>query len=365
MGRKLDFGIGVGTIAGLILLGRLENKPRQAGNELVHTGEDGDSPADLTTKGWRLALKQTGKALKDKDLARSAAALAYYATLTFFPALAGLATVVAIFAGKEMLFKILDGLRLVVPEPIAVLLQTQLAPITKATSTSLGIATVVTIAALLWTTSGGLQNLIKATNTAYDTQETRGLIKMRLMSVVMSIILLVLGAVTLGLLILQPTALHAWGFPDLWANLFPILRWPVLAVIISIALAFIYRYAPNRREPRWQWVSWGAAAATIIWLIGTVLFFLYVQYFANFNKTYGTFAGIIILMTWFNLSSLIILLGAQVNQRLEAVTPKKHTQSLPGESGKVVIKVFWLASIIISLLVTIALNVLFWLFRSH
>lgn len=295
-------------------------KKQRLRRELVQADTDeADSPADLTAKGWRAVLLQTKQALKDKDLARSAAALAYYATLTFFPVLIGTATFITIFWSPDQLLRALDGLRLLVPEAIADLIQAQLAPIANVEPTGRGIAVVVSVLALLWTTSGGLQNLIKATNVAYDVRESRGLIKMRLVSVFMSIALLIFGAAILGVLLLQSNALHAWGFPDVWAGLFPILRWPLLIVLISLALAFIYRYAPNRKAPHWQWVSWGAVAATLIWLGGSLLFFLYVQHFGSFNKTYGTFAGIIILMTWFNLSSLIVLLGAQVNKKLEDI----------------------------------------------
>ncbi|HYH74410.1 MAG TPA: YihY/virulence factor BrkB family protein [Candidatus Saccharimonadales bacterium] len=294
--------------------------PAEKQSAYVQDGENGDSPADLSAKGWKAVLKLTQRALKDKELARSAAALAYYATLTFFPALIGFATCYAIFASPEQLLRSLDSLTVVAPEAVAELLQTQLQPIADAQPTGLGIAAALSIAALLWATSGGLQNLIKATNVAYDVRETRGLIKMRLLSLAMSFVLLVFAALVVSLLLLQPGALHAWGAPSSAASVFSYLRWPALIALISLVLAFIYRYAPNRHQPRWQWVSWGALAATLIWLAGTVLFFFYVQHFGNFNKTYGTFAGIIIMMTWFNLSALIVLLGAQVNKKLEDVT---------------------------------------------
>lgn len=283
----------------------------------IPTKLTGREPNQFQLKDWKKALQATGKALKDKELPTSAAALAYYATLTFFPVVIGIATTYAFFASPENLLKMLGELRAFVPDSIADLLQTQLSPIAESEQKALGIAVIISIAALIWTTSGGLQNLIKTTNIAYDVEESRGLIKMRLLSAFMSLVLLLLGALVFALLILHETALKAMGAPALLADIFPWLRWPLLVVIISIGLAFIYRYAPNRQEPQWQWVSWGAVAATIIWLLGTALFFYYVQHVGNFGKTYGTFAGMIVLMTWFNLSSLIILLGAQVNKTLE------------------------------------------------
>jgi membrane protein len=282
--------------------------------------EEADSPAELSKTGWKTVLMRTKQALKDKQLGTQAAALGYYATLTFFPALLGTATIYATFSSPQQLMEMIGGLQGIVPPAIYDLIDQQLSPLSRAPKGSIGIAAIVSVAALLWTTSGGLQNLIKATNVAYDVRESRGLIKLRLLSVALSGALLLLGGIIMILLLLQQDALMKLGFPSTVATIFPYLRWPILIVLISIALSIVYRYAPDRQAPRWSWVSWGATAATIIWLIGTGLFFYYAQNFGNFNKTYGIFAGIIVLMTWFNLTSLIILIGAQVNKKLEEVT---------------------------------------------
>lgn len=314
-------------LVGLLLKGSRKQRggraaPDRAGTSDYVDADDGDadSPADLTKSGWKAALQRTKKALKDKNLSMSAAALSYYTTLAFFPAALGLATFYTAVAGPQALLGLLNDLELVVPPAIQDMLQTQLSPLARAGQQSLGVAAFVSLGLVLWTTSGGVQNLVKALNIAYGVRESRGLVKLRLTSLGLSVVFILFVLLALVLLLLQGDALHAFGLPSTLANLFPILRWPLLVAIISIFLAVIYRYAPDRCQPRWAWVSWGAVAATIIWLIGTALFFLYAQNFGNFNKSYGTFASIIILMTWFNLSSLIILVGAQVNNKLEEVT---------------------------------------------
>lgn len=288
-------------------------------------GSDADSPADLTKRGWKAVLLRTRQALKDKDLSMMAAALGYYTTLSFFPITLGLASLYAALAGPQQLLHLLANLQTAVPPVIQDLLQRQLSPLVHEHGASLGIATLISLAVLLWTASGGIQNLVKATNYAYGVEESRSMIKLRLTSIVLSVAFLFFFAVILVLLVTQGSALHAFGLPNWMDWLFPIVRWPLLVIVISVMLAVIYRYAPNRKAPAWSWVSWGAAAATIIWLIGTGLFFFYAQHFGNFNKSYGTFASIIILMTWFYLSSFIILLGAQVNNKLEEVTEADTT----------------------------------------
>jgi membrane protein len=293
--------------------------PSGAGNSAVN------DPSDLDKATWKKALKRTKQALKDKDLAASAAALSYYATLSFFPVVIGLASLYVVIAGNGGLEALITNLRGLVPESIFVVLDRQLSPIAES-ATKAGLALGLSVAAVLWTTSGGIQNLVRATDKAYEVKETRKFVKLRLVSLALSVLLLLIGMAIMALLVLQASALRQLGMPDFLANLFPILRWPVLVVLISILLSAVYRYAPNRDEPHWQWVSWGATAAALLWLVATALFFVYVQNFGNYTKTYGTFAGIIVLMIWFNISSLIILLGAQVNKKLEEVAPKGSTQ---------------------------------------
>lgn len=306
-------------IVGLFLSGMRWQDRMQADRGYVAGDDDVDSPADLTKKGWKAALFRTKQALKDKNLSMAAAALGYYTTLSFFPVVLGLATLYTAIAGGSRLLGLLHSLKLVLPPALQDLLQTQLSSLAHAKQSSLGIATAISLLVLLWTMSGGIQNLVKALNIAYGVEESRRFIKLRLTAIGLSIAFIVFGAVIVALLIMQASALHALHVPNTLADIFPIIRWPVLIVLLSLLLAVIYRYAPDRKEPAWSWVSWGATAATFVWLIGTILFFFYVQHFANFNKSYGTFASIIILMTWFNLSSFIVLLGAQVNNKLEEV----------------------------------------------
>jgi membrane protein len=312
-------------IFGLFVKGSLQAQSRARSDAGGAAGEsrsdDGqiDGPSDLSKSGWKRALKETKIALKDKNLSMMAAGLAYYTTLTFFPAVLGLATLYTSIVGGDQLLNLLDKLYLALPPAMTTLLQRQLTPLAHAGSKSLGIATLISFALVLWTMSGGLQNLVKATNVAYDVEESRNFIKLRLVSIVLAVAFIVFAGIIVILLILQGSALHAFGVPMWMADWFPWLRWPLIIIVVSIALAVIYRYAPNRSEPKWSWVSWGAAAATIIWLIVTVLFFFYVQRFGNYNKSYGIFASLIILMIWFNLSSQLVLVGAQVNKKLEDV----------------------------------------------
>src|SRR5690606_38337073 len=104
-----------------------------------------------------------------------------------------------------------------------------------------------------------------------------------------------------------------------------IAQWPLLAIVMAVALAVVYKYGPDRDDPQLRWASWGAAVATVLWLIGSGLFTLYVNNFGSYNETYGTFAGIIILMLWLYLTASVVLLGAEINAEIERQTEKDTT----------------------------------------
>jgi membrane protein len=103
------------------------------------------------------------------------------------------------------------------------------------------------------------------------------------------------------------------------------LPWAVLWLFAIVGLAFVYRYAPARQPARWEWVTWGSAIAATLWLAGSTLFAFYVRAFANYGKTYGALGGVIALLTWFYFSSVIVVLGAEINAEMERQTRQDTT----------------------------------------
>jgi membrane protein len=115
-----------------------------------------------------------------------------------------------------------------------------------------------------------------------------------------------------------PVALTPLPVSDAWGDLLGLVRWPLLAGIITLVLAIVYRYAPDRAKPKWQWISWGSAAATALWILGSLTFTIYVSKVGSYDKTYGSLgAVIIILLLWFYLTAYVILAGAELNAEIE------------------------------------------------
>ena len=282
------------------------------------------SPKKLALRHWRYVLLQTRKSLATKEIGILAAGIAYFAMLAFFPMVVALIASTTFVLGNEELHYIVEGIEQYLPSNISTLLTEQLNSTAEHNSRNIVVA-VIALALMIYGVSRAGQNLIKAMNIIYEREETRKFLRLRVLSLMFTAALLVIAGVVLSILLIDPSFLIQAGVPSAIAAAFPYLRWVLLAIIITISLASFYRYAPNNSRPHWQWVSWGAGIATVVWLIGTTLFFIYAQYFSNLSDIYDLFAGIIVLMVWFNLSAYIVLLGAEINHRLESRTTRRTT----------------------------------------
>lgn len=285
-----------------------------------------EDPTQLRWKYWRQALLQTKKAIGDKNLGILAAGVAYFATLSFFPLMVALVSISAFFIKPDQFQDIVAAANIYLPKDIASLITTQLTNLIDKPSVSL-VAGIIAILIALWGISGAVENLVKALNTAYGVRETRNFFTMKLTSLSLTAGTVVLLLIFIPMMGITEDWLAGLGVPGYLVMFLSIVRWLLLIGIIMLVLAVLYRYGPNRQNPKWQWVSWGAIAATVLWLLATIAFFVYARYFAHFSDSYSLFAGIIVMMTWFNLSALTFLIGAEVNHNLEKQTNADTTEN--------------------------------------
>jgi membrane protein len=161
----------------------------------------------------------------------------------------------------------------------------------------------------MWSASAGVRALMQACNVAYDEEERRPILHSYRTSVALTLFGILLGALVVLVTLSVPL----------------LARWLVLAAAMMVALAVLYRHAPCRRTPRWEWVSWGAAFATALWLGGTWFFTWYVTSLGRFNRLYGALGAVVILLLWLLISGHAILLGAELNAEMERQTRKDTT----------------------------------------
>lgn len=276
---------------------------------------------ELRWQDWRQALQETKNAIGNKNLGTLAAGVAYFSTLSFFPMMVALVSIATLFIKPDQLQDIVNAANTYMPKDIAGLITTQMTNLIDKPSVSL-LAGIIAILIALWGISGAVENMIKALNVSYDLDESRNFIRLKLTSVALTAGTLVLLCLMIPLIGVRESWLAQLGLSSWLATSLGVIRWLLLVVLIMVALAVLYRYGPNHSRPKWQWVSWGAIVATVLWMLATVTFFIYARYFAHFSDTYSLFAGIIVMMTWFNLSAMTFLIGAEVNHNLETKTNK-------------------------------------------
>lgn len=282
------------------------------------------SPKDLSWNSWRLSLIEAWTAINNKNIGMLSAGIAYFGVLAFFPLMAAIVAIAGIAIEPEQVQKVALDISQFVPADIHKLLVTQLENATGNVASNTLVAAVGITLSILGV-AGATGNTITAINVMYDTREKRSFIQQRVTSIVLTIGLIAVMIAVVPLLFAGGDLLRWFGVPNIFIDIFNVVRWILLAGIMMASLAVLYHFGPSR-EPHapWQWVSWGAIIATIAWVIGSALFFIYLQNVANFSNSYSLFAGLIALMIWLNLSSFIVLLGAEINHRLEQRAIKKR-----------------------------------------
>jgi membrane protein len=287
-------------------------------------GRQADAPQEIPPKGWKDIAKRTMKSIKEDQVPLLSAGVAFYALLSLFPLVIAAVSIYGLVADPATVRDQIENLTKLLSPETAKLVGRQLVEVTGGAGGALGLATVVGILTALWSASSGMKALITGVNLAYDETETRKFVKLRGLAILF----------TLGAMVLMGVALAAVvGYPPIADNLPTALRWLVAIIrflivggLLVVALAVVYRFAPDRDEPRWSWVSAGSLVATLLWVLATIGFAIYATFFGNYNKTYGALAGVIILMFWLFISAFVVLVGAELNTEMELQTVKDTTR---------------------------------------
>jgi membrane protein len=254
---------------------------------------------------------RAGKHAVANDITDLAAAVAYYTFLAIPAVLLVALGLFSIFASPESITTLIDKVGKIVPAQTTELLESSLRRMSENTSGSL-VLTLLGLVLALWTTIGAMTAFIRATNRTYNVEETRGFVRQRLVALEMVVALGVAFVAVFGLLVLGP-AISSWVGAG-WA--WWVLQWPILVAVLLLVFATVLYLAPNVQRP-WRPISPGAIVAVVVWLAASGLFSLYTSMFASYNKTWGSLAGVIVMLVWLWLSGTALLLGAEINAEAE------------------------------------------------
>lgn len=279
-----------------------------------------DSPTDLHQRSWRYVARKAVREFSDDQCTDLAAALTYYAVLAVFPAMLALVSLIGLVADPQKTIDTgLDVLAPLVSETTLDAVRPLLEQL--ASSQTAGITAVIGLVGALWSASGYIGAFGRAMNRIYEIREGRPFWKLRPIMLAITLLALVLSAAALLILVVSgpvATAIgDALGIGDSLVTAWNIAKWPVLAVVMVLAVAMLYYATPNVKQPKFRWVSVGAALALLVWVAVSVGFAFYVANFSSYNATYGSLGAVIVTLLWLWLTNLALLLGAEVDSELE------------------------------------------------
>ena len=293
----------------------LEPQPERSEERLRDPG-----PTDLSRRDYVAILKRAFKGFNRDHMTNIAAALAYYAFLAIPSALLLAAGVFSLFAGPHAINTLIGKLHGILPAQATNLLQGSLTTMTQHKGTGVTIVSIGAVLAL-WSVTGAMQNVMWATNIAYDQEEGRGFVRRRVTALVMVVFALIGFALLFGILVLGPQ-LSNWigsaiGAKSIVKAVWWAAEWPLLVAGLLVAFAGVMHFGPNVKHPRWSFLSLGAALSIFLWLLASGAFALYVSKFGSYNKTWGSLSAVVVMLTWLWLSSVALLFGVEVNAEAE------------------------------------------------
>ena len=288
-------------------------------------GRQATHPLQIPWRGWYDIIWRTYREMNSDRVLSIAGGVAFFVLLAIFPAITALVSAYGLFFNGSTIANNLSLLNDVVPENVLSIVHEQAARIASNSGGTLSIGFIAGILVSLWSAMGGAKAMIDALNVIYEQKEGRNLIKLNLVALVFTLAGFAAFLLAMAVIVVLPLVLSPIGLGSLTETLTRLARWPVLLVVLLIGLAVLYRYGPDRRAARWQWVTIGSVFAAVTWIVASFLFSWYLTSFANYNATYGSLGAVVGLMIWLWFSTIVVLLGAELNAEIEHQTARDST----------------------------------------
>lgn len=296
-------------------------------------GQMATLPRQISWRGWFAILKRVvGQIAKDHVMLISAG-VAFYGLLALFPGITAVMAVAGLILEPSQVTDQIDTLTAFVPQAAADIIIGQASAVAGSQNGGLGVAAVVGFALALWSASAGVGSLIEGINVAYDETEKRGMIRLYVTRLALTLVLIVGMIGGLAATIVLPSILQLLALGPTTEFLIGIFRWITLTVLTVLGISLLYRFAPCRQPARLRWLIPGALIATILWIAASASFALYVKNFGSYQETFGALAGVVILLMWLWISAVLILTGAEINAEAEAQTRIDTTTGAPMPMG--------------------------------
>jgi membrane protein len=296
-------------------------------------GRKAKSPFEIPWAGWKDIFWRTYQRIDEDRLLATAGGVVFFGLLAIFPAVTALVSSYGLFADPTTISANLHTLATMLPEGSFQIVEEQVARVVSNGNATLGVTFLFGLLLAIWSANAGVKAIFDALNVAYEEREKRSFIRLNMVSLAFTVGGIVALLLMVGAVVAFPLALDHLGMAPENKVIVALARWPLLFLILLGALAILYRFAPSRDAPRWQWLSLGALAAALLWIAGSALLSWYLSKFANYNATYGSLGAAIGLMTWMWMSAIVIMFGAELNSEIERQTLQDTTTGRPKPLG--------------------------------
>lgn len=288
-------------------------------------GREASKPSEIPSGGWWSIAKRVATETNNDRVMTEAAGITFYALLSLFPGLTALVSIYGLFADRATIQSHLADLSGFLPEGGMTIINEQLERLVSSPQQALGFGAIVGLLAALWSANQGTKAMMDALNIVYEEEEKRGFIYRTALSLGMTFGALIFVMVAMVGVIVVPIVLNFLWLGQGVETAISLARWPILLIAITLLLAVLYRYGPSREPARWRWVSYGGIFAAVAWALVSAGFTFYVGRFGNYDATYGSLGAVIGFMTWIWLSSIVVLVGAELNAEMEHQTARDTT----------------------------------------
>mgnify|MGYP003624592980 FL=1 len=308
----------------------------KSGEDKVDPGKMARSPTRLSGANVWAALKRAAIRVSETDVSLRCAGVAFFSFLSLFPAVAVGVALYGLFADIQTLNEQMYLADRFLPSSVTELFSERLEAIISESNETLTLGLIISLVLALWSGSRGINALVHAMTKAYREDDQRPFFLAAAISISLTIAAFLIGMLVLAAVAILPVFTTFLPLPIKAETMALWLRWPVVALIVLAAIAFLYKIAPHRHDPKFRWVLPGAITASLFWLGGSIAFSFYIENFANYGATFGSIATAAILMLWLYFSALVFVAGAIINAELELQTVPDTTvgpDAPPGNRG--------------------------------
>lgn len=283
-------------------------------------GRHSSSPLQIPWTGWKDVLWRTYEQINEDRLLAIAAGVVFFGLLAVFPAITALVSCYGLFADASTISDNLQTLALMLPDGSFQIVQDQIARVLANGQAKLGLTFLFGLALALWSANAGVKAVIDALNVVYGEREKRSFIKLNMLSLTFTAGAIAALLLMVSAVVALPLTLDRIGLATDSKTIISLSRWPLLLLVVVLALGILYRFGPSRPGARWEWLSIGTLVAALLWLAGSALLSWYLSNFGNYSATYGSLGAAIGLMMWMWMSAIIVLCGAELNSEIEHQT---------------------------------------------